>query len=99
MTFHHNVIIFTKNDEFFCIQSKNLYNIDDEILINDILHNEPNINKLIFINYIWPFFYQCFTIAPDPLPINFYIKSPYLLYYNKDNVLKLSLNGYLFEKT
>lgn len=70
LTFHHTAIILRKGDEFFHAETKNQYKIKDDIPLDE-LNVEP-----IPIDHIWPLLPQPqdLTIAPDPLPINSYVK-------------------------
>lgn len=92
LTYSHTTIIFKKRFEYYYAKTEIRYEINDDIPL-DGLNIEP-----IHIDYMWPLFPQHFTIAPNPLPINAYVKSSSLVYYEKDIAMKFSTSHLLLEE-
>lgn len=92
LTYSHTSIIFKKGYEYFYAKTEIRYEIDDDIPLDE-LNIEP-----IHIDHIWPLFPQDFTIAPEPLPINAYVKSSSLVYYEIGIAMGFSASRLLLEE-
>ncbi|KAK5992714.1 hypothetical protein PT974_06129 [Cladobotryum mycophilum] len=72
--FHHFKVIVKQNDEYFFAIINEHIRFDD-----DIDPTQLNLTR-IPTEDIWPDFDPKLTRAPDPLPLNCYVKRPSLLY-------------------
>lgn len=77
--FRHTIIIFRKGDDYFHAR----YNRR----MIPTAHVNPNILELFRIprSHLWPPYSDDLTLAPDPLPVDTYIKRPSMIQYTEEH--------------
>ena len=79
LEFHYTMIILSKGDDYF--HARYNHRMMSPAQIN------PKVLKMqqIPTEHLWPVYSKNLTLAPDPLPVDSYIKRPRMIQYTQDH--------------